>query len=88
MTHTRRFTKLNIPNVKYSVLILTGLFIFCSFLYLVLTPKVVRADELSDIEKKLSDLKHALSLSIAATTPLEKNLDKLKDNLESIRQKI
>lgn len=44
----------------------------------------VSADELSDIESKLSDLKHALSLSVAATTPLEKNLDKLQDNLNTI----
>jgi len=88
MIQTKKSFRQIIPNVKYSVLILTGLFIFCSFFYLVLAPNVVRADELSDIEKKLSDLKHALSLSIAATTPLEKNLDKLKDNLESIRQKI
>lgn len=56
--------------------------------YLLFLPPVVHADELSDVEKQLGDLKHALQLSISATTPLEKNLDKLKANLESIKGKI
>jgi len=56
--------------------------------YLLFTSPLVYADELSDIEKKLGDLKHALELSIAATTPLEKNLDKLQANLEDIRRRI
>ena len=47
----------------------------------------VRADELGDIEKKLDDLKRALQLSVAATTPLEKNLGKLEENLASIRKR-
>lgn len=64
-----------------------------SIIFLLLTsyffiPAFVHADELSDIEKKLSDLKHALEMSIAATTPLEKNLGKLEANLAEIRAKI
>lgn len=65
------------------------IFIFLFFiLYSLFFIHTVRADELGDIEKKLADLKHALDLSVAATTPLEKNLDKLKDNLENIRYRI
>src|SRR3990167_3543914 len=48
----------------------------------------VHADELSDLEKQLSDLKHALQLSMAATTPLEQNLSKLEKSLDEIRGKI
>lgn len=47
----------------------------------------VHADELEDIEKKLSDLKRAMQMSVAATTPLEKNLDKLEAQLNEIRRK-
>jgi len=74
-------------NLKYMKVfkLIILFFIFCSLLFVV---SGVHADELSDIEKRLSDLKHALELSVAATTPLEKNLDKLKDNLESIRGRI
>lgn len=63
--------------------------IFFSFLVLssLFYVQIIRADELSDLEKQLSDLKHALSLSVAATTPLEKNLDKLKNNLDQIKNK-
>ncbi len=70
--------------MKFRIIIL--FFIILNSLFLILPS--VSADELSDVEKKLSDLKHALELSQAATTPLEKNLDKLKDNLESIRVKV
>ncbi|MCJ7739990.1 SpoIID/LytB domain-containing protein [Candidatus Microgenomates bacterium] len=56
--------------------------------FLLASTSVVRAGELEDVEKKLSDLKHALQLSIAATTPLEQNLSKLEKNLAEIRSKI
>ncbi len=62
--------------------------IFLLFSACFLPPSFVRADELSDIEKKLSDLKQALAMSIAATTPLEKNLGKLEASLAEIRSKI
>jgi SpoIID/LytB domain protein len=61
------------------------LFVLCFMFYV---PHYVSADELSDIESKLSDLKRALQMSISATTPLEKNLDSLKANLDAIRNKI
>ncbi len=48
---------------------------------------LVRADELSDIEKKLADLKSALQMSINATTPLEKNLGVLQKNLQDIQDR-
>lgn len=67
-------------------------FIFLLLFFILITynlqPTTIYADELLDIEKQLSDLKHALELSIIATTPLEKNLDKLQANLEQIRKKI
>lgn len=68
--------------------IIYSLLLLFSICYLIFNISVVYADELSDIEKKLSDLKHALSLSIAATTPLEKNLDKLQENLENLISQI
>lgn len=70
--------------MKKAVLFLS----FFSIFYLLSSIHLVHADELGDIEKKLSDLKHALELSVAATTPLEKNLDKLKANLDNIRSRI
>ena len=53
-----------------------------------LLPSPVRADEFEELEKKLSDLKDALQKSIAATTPLEKNLSVLEETLNNIREKI
>lgn len=55
--------------------------------YVLLNTSFVHADELEDIEKKLSDLKRAMQVSVAATTPLEKNLDKLESQLNEIRRK-
>ena len=62
-------------------------FLFFVICFLFLVPPV-HADELGELEQKLADLKHALNLSVAATTPLEKNLDKLQVNLDEIRKKI
>lgn len=64
------------------------LIIFIILTSFFLIPSVIHADELSDIENKLADLKHALEMSVAATTPLEKNLGKLKENLDSIKRRI
>lgn len=55
---------------------------------LVLFFSSVRADELSDIEKQLDDLKHALDLSQKATTPLEANLGKLETSLKDLQRRI
>src|SRR4030043_2163905 len=59
------------------------LFVIC---FLLFVPKA-SADELSDLEKQISDLRRAFEMSRAATTPLEKNLDQLQANLTSIRKK-
>lgn len=48
----------------------------------------VYADELEEIEKKLSDLKTALEQSQAATTPLESNLKRLEANINELLRKI
>lgn len=71
--------------LKTGILILS---LFLAGLLCLFITRSVRADELSDVEQQLSDLNHALELSIAATTPLEKNLDQLKANLAGIRQRI
>lgn len=70
-------------NIKYAFILL---FLILSSLFII--PGSAYADELSDIEKQLSDLNRALQMSIAATTPLEKNLDKLQANLNEIKNKI
>lgn len=58
------------------------------FIASIFSPKTrVYADELADVEKQLSDLKHALELSVAATTPLEGSLSKLKDTLADIKRR-
>lgn len=75
----------NLLNMRFKIIFI--LFFVLCFLFFAISTSV-HADELGDIEQKLADLKHALELSVAATTPLEKNLDKLKDNLENIRQRI
>lgn len=65
------------------------LFSFIILLFcLIFTARPVLADELGDIEKKLSDLKHALKLSVDATTPLEKDLGKLQSQLNDILSRI
>lgn len=64
------------------------IFIFTLFtLYALRFTLPVRADELSDIENKLKDLQHSMDLSVAATTPLEKNLDKLNAQLTDIKNR-
>lgn len=59
--------------------------ILLSTLYFLFSAFPAKADELSDIENKLKDLKHDLELSISATTPLEKNLNKLETQLNDIK---
>lgn len=62
--------------------------LFFIFYSLFLIHNSVYADELAEIGKKLSDLKRALQMSIAATTPLEKNLGALEKSLAEIQSKI
>lgn len=68
------------------ILIFISLTILTS--YFLLLTSVAKAGELEDIEKKLSELRHALELSVAATTPLEKNLVKLQASLNDIKNRI
>lgn len=60
------------------------LFVICSLLFV----RIVHADELDEIAKKLTDLKRALEMSINATTPLEKNLTKLQEQLDAIKNRV
>ncbi|MBI5452368.1 SpoIID/LytB domain-containing protein [Candidatus Gottesmanbacteria bacterium] len=62
--------------------------LFFTFSFFFFIPNAIQADELSDLEKQLGDLRRALEMSKTATTPLEKNLDKLQVNLEDIRRRI
>ncbi|OGG03943.1 hypothetical protein A2W14_05755 [Candidatus Gottesmanbacteria bacterium RBG_16_37_8] len=67
---------------------IVSIFLFLVSCFLFLNARLVMADELEEIEKKLSDLKRALQMSIAATSPLEKNLTTLQKNLSEIQSKI
>lgn len=71
-------------------IILLILFLFSIFYFLRSTGLQVWADDcnLDCLQKQIDDLSRALQMSIAATNPLEKNLDKLKTNLENIRKRI
>jgi septal ring factor EnvC (AmiA/AmiB activator) len=48
----------------------------------------VYADELDDIEKKLSELSKAREMSVNATKPLEGHLDQLSNTLKSVQNSI
>ncbi|MBI3380248.1 SpoIID/LytB domain-containing protein [Candidatus Gottesmanbacteria bacterium] len=66
-------------------------FIFLCSVFFVFS--VVRADDCNQacfdqLTKQIDDLKRTLQMSIAATNPLEKNLDKLNENLNNIRSRI
>ena len=61
------------------------LFIFCS---LFIHSSWVYADELSDVESKLADLKRAFEQSKAATTPLVSSYTKLQSQLADIQKRI
>lgn len=63
------------------------LFILFIFVSIALVPRTF-ADELEEIEKKLSDLKNALEMSKSATKPLESNLTRLQANLEDLQKRI
>jgi SpoIID/LytB domain protein len=66
--------------ITVSILVIT----LCYLLFSIVT---VRADELSDIEQKLSDLNRALSMSVAATAPLESDLTRLQNQLNDIKRR-
>jgi len=68
---------------KFKIIFAVVIFAFCILHFAF----PIHADELSDIEKKLSDLQHALELSVAATTPLEKDLNKLETTLTDIKNR-
>jgi SpoIID/LytB domain protein len=63
-------------------------FLFLILISLFIIPSFTHADELDDISKTLADLKRALEMSINATTPLEKNLGQLQNQLDAIRGRI
>lgn len=63
--------------------------VFCLLLVcLSFTVPKVNADELEEIEKKLSDLKRSLEQSQNATAPLEQNLTRLEADIAEIKRKI
>ena len=83
--------QLPITNFKFKInwKIIAGLLSFvCIILLSVRLIPSVHADELEDIAKQLGDLRKALDMSISATTPLEKDLNKLTTTLNEIRKRI
>lgn len=67
-------------------IILSGLF-FISLMWLGLSlgtdVKIVRADEVADLQQQINDLEHLKQLSISATTPLEKELVGLEQKIKT-----
>lgn len=70
-------------DMKYIVFLIATILVFFKLIFV----PAVYADELSDVEKQLGDLKHALELSVAATTPLEGSLTKLNATLTDIKRR-
>ena len=71
-------------------------FVLCSLLFACMPARqffLVYADDCNQacfdqLTKEIDDLKRALQMSISATNPLEKNLEKLQTQLEGIKAKI
>ncbi len=66
--------------------VLCGLFISILFLFVFALP--APADELDDINKQLSELSEALNKSVAATKPLESQLQSLQKQVDQIKQRV
>ncbi len=64
------------------------LFFIFLFVFRLVTPKTVFADELDDINKQIDDFKHALEMSQKATKPLEEDVKRLKQQLYNIKLKV
>ncbi len=82
-------------RIRKLVLFTAGFFLIVVFLFPFLFTALhpVIADDCNQtcfdqLTKQIGDLNRALQSSIAATTPLEKNLDQLQTNLADIKQKI
>lgn len=55
---------------------------------LIVSQQTVRAESLEDIEKQMADLQNQMELSMKATTPLESEVTKLKQQLAGIQAQI
>ena len=70
---------------KFHIVIIA---IFALLSGVILAHSNVKADELEEINKQISDLQHQLELSVSATTPLEAEVTNLKNKINSIQSQI
>ncbi len=78
-----RVTLFKFALIKKSALV------FCLLLLLIIPgSSPISADELMDIQKQLEDITRARELSVAATTPLEAEVDRLEGQITSISRQI
>ncbi len=64
------------------------LFLILPLYFVLSTPYLVRADEISDLQKQIDELNHARQLSEAATKPLEGQVQSLQRQLAQIQSRI
>lgn len=74
------------PIKKFFIVLLSFCFIIALVLWI--PPTKTQADELDDINKELADLTDALNKSIAATKPLESELQSMQKQIEDIKEKV
>ncbi|HUQ84888.1 MAG TPA: SpoIID/LytB domain-containing protein [Candidatus Limnocylindrales bacterium] len=70
------------------ILILLSSIVLAVCLLLIVKPSTTSADELDDINKQLSQLNSDLNKSIAATKPLEGQLNSMQKQVENIKQRV
>src|SRR5215210_507074 len=73
--------------IKKLAILLSSVILSC-VLFLIINPAITRADELDDINKQLSQLKDDLNKSVAATKPLEGQLNGMQKQIENIKQRV
>ncbi len=72
---------------KKFLLLIFSLVASLSFLFFA-PPPFSQADELEDISKQLSELSDSLNKSVAATKPLQSELDSMKKQIETIKAQV
>jgi peptidoglycan hydrolase CwlO-like protein len=72
---------------KKFLILLLSLLVGISLLFIT-PPPFSQADELDDITKQLSELNDSLNKSVAATKPLQSELDSMKKQIEGIKAQV
>jgi len=70
------------------IFILLSSIVLALTLFLVIKPSFSQADQLDDINKQLADLNTELNKSVAATKPLQSQLDSMQKQIASIKAQI